>query len=121
MKYAFIEQYRVQYPVRRMCPVIRVSRSGYYAWRGRPESVRSRFRRDLLNEIRRVHERFDERYGAVKCWRHLKREGIACGPGSGRETEASERPIQQTAAALRGDHPIQTDLSGRAGPTQPGI
>ena len=79
MKYAFIEQYRVQYPVRRMCPVIRVSRSGYYAWRGRPESARSRFKRDLLSEIRRVHERFDERYGAVKCWRHLKREGIACG------------------------------------------
>ena len=62
-----------------MCPVIRVSRSGYYARRGRPESVRSRFRRDLLSEIRRVHERFDKRYGAVKCWRHLKREGIACG------------------------------------------
>ena len=53
MKYAFIEQYRVQYPIRRMCPVIRVSRSGYYAWRGRPESVRSRFSRDLLSEIRR--------------------------------------------------------------------
>ena len=35
VKYAFIQQYRGRYPVRRMCQVIRVSRSGNFAWLGR--------------------------------------------------------------------------------------
>ena len=33
MKYRFIDSYRAVYPVGRMCHVLGVSRSGYYAWR----------------------------------------------------------------------------------------
>ena len=38
-----------------MCRVLRVSRSGYYAWRERPQSPRSHANRQLVDEIRRVH------------------------------------------------------------------
>ena len=62
-----------------MCRVLQISRSGYYGWRERPESERSRQDRALLVEIRRVHYSHKQAYGAVKTWRALKRDGIDCG------------------------------------------
>lgn len=62
-----------------MCRVLQISRSGYYDWRDRPESARSRGDRVLLAEIRRVHYSHKQAYGALKTWRALNRVGIACG------------------------------------------
>ncbi len=56
-----------------------VSRSGYYGWRARPESERSRQDRALLVEIRKVHERTKHAYGAIKTWRALREAGVVCG------------------------------------------
>lgn len=62
-----------------MCKVLQVSRSGYYGWKDRPESERSQQDRVLLVEIRRIHERNKQAYGAVKTWQALQKAGIACG------------------------------------------
>lgn len=39
MKYKFIEMHRVHYPIRLMCRVLDVARSGYYEWRNQPLSA----------------------------------------------------------------------------------
>ena len=57
MRYAFIEAKKGIYPIRLLCHILRVSRSGYYAWRDRPESRRALESRQLLAHIRRSHGR----------------------------------------------------------------
>lgn len=79
MKYAFIRRHGGQFRVTRMCAVLGVSRSGYYEWRDRPESVRTAGDRQLLGSIRAVHAQSREAYGAYKTWRVLRAQGIACG------------------------------------------
>jgi hypothetical protein len=56
MKYEFIAGREEEFPVRRMCAVLEVSRSGFYAWRNRPLSCRDQANQALMEEIRRVHE-----------------------------------------------------------------
>ena len=40
MRYQFIEGHRNDYPVTLLCRVMQVARSGYYAWRKEPLSLR---------------------------------------------------------------------------------
>jgi transposase InsO family protein len=79
MKHAFIEAQRSVHRVDHLCAAMGVSRSGYYAWRSRPESRRAQANRTLLLQIRRIHAANREAYGAVKTWRTLNEEGVPCG------------------------------------------
>jgi putative transposase len=74
-----MREHQKEFKVVRMCTVLRVSRSGYYHWLDRPESDRAREDRVLLEHIRRVHVQARRAYGAVKTWRELHAQGIACG------------------------------------------
>ena len=79
MKYAFIRRHEQLFWVTRMCAVLDVSRSGYYEWRDRPESMRKVRDRQLLQGIRIVHGQSREAYGAYKTWQVLRAKGVACG------------------------------------------
>lgn len=79
MKYAYIQRHRAEFKLRRLCRALGVSASGYYAWCTRPESPRTRQNNVLLEHIRRIHHASRQAYGAVKTWRALNAEGIACG------------------------------------------
>jgi transposase InsO family protein len=79
VKYAFVREHRNEFRVARLCRVLRVSRSGYYHWVDRPESHRAREDRELLVHIRRVHLENGCAYGAVKTWRELRAQAVACG------------------------------------------
>lgn len=62
-----------------MCRVLQVSRSGYYGWKVRPTSPRTRENRQLLTRIETIHVRSREAYGVVKTQRALREDGINCG------------------------------------------
>lgn len=68
-----------EFAVARMCRVLAVSRSGFYAWQRRAESVRSQRDRQLMERMRVLHQQTREAYGARKMWQALQREGLACG------------------------------------------
>lgn len=62
-----------------MCRALKVSASGYYVWRSRPESEGSRSNRVLLMEIKAAHKRSKKRYGSPRIYHDLKAQGIKCG------------------------------------------
>lgn len=61
-----------------LCHHYRVSPSGYYAWRQRPQSARTQANRRLLQRIERIHRRSHGIYGSPRVWLALRRKGIAC-------------------------------------------
>lgn len=79
MRYGFIASYRRRFSVSAMCRVLGVSRSGYYAWRERAPSNRSRANAELVRAIRRVHARSSETYGSPRVHRALCAGGLMCG------------------------------------------
>ncbi len=79
MKYACIDGRRDRYPVRMMCRLLGISASGYYAWRTRPESARTRQARELMPKIRRVFEASKGVYGSPRVHTELVAEGMTAG------------------------------------------
>lgn len=79
MKYRFIDDHRAVYPVGRMCQVLGVSRSGYYAWRERPLSERKQSNTRLLLHIRAVYQESRRTYGSRRVYHELREQGIVCG------------------------------------------
>jgi transposase InsO family protein len=79
--FAFIEQHAITWPVRLMCRVLKVSPSGYYGWRSRPESARSVSNRQLLDDVRRIHAEHHRRYGSPRVHAALRAEGRTASRG----------------------------------------
>ena len=78
MKYAFIRDHPARFPIEILCDVLRASRSGYYAWSGRPASSTTLHRQGLVEQIRRVHDDSRSTYGSPRVHRSLKARGVAC-------------------------------------------
>ena len=79
MKYACVDRRRDRYPVRMMCRLLGVSASGYYAWRIRPESVRTKSDRELMAQIKRIHQESKGVYGSPRVHAELVAQGIRVG------------------------------------------
>ena len=78
MKYRFIEENRSEFVVERMCLALKVSRSGYYAWKGRGKSRREQENEELDQVIRKMHRRSSERYGSPRIAKELEARGVKC-------------------------------------------
>lgn len=77
MKFAFIKEHlAAEFPVDVSCDVLEVSRSGYYAWLGRPSSTRAKRREELAVRIQQVHEQNRRVYGSPRVCRALNAQGV---------------------------------------------
>ena len=79
MKYAFIRAQSNNYPVVRLCEVLEVSVSGYYDWRDRPESTRTKENRKLVTKISLFHRASRKIYGSPRIHRDLVESGETVG------------------------------------------
>lgn len=79
MKYEFIAAHAAEHSVARMCQVLQVSPSGYYAWCKRRPSRRAQANSTLLTEIRAICEKSRGTYGSPRVHAALQQAGIACG------------------------------------------
>lgn len=61
-----MKDHQALYPVATMCRVLRVSASGFYAWRDRPPSKRAQQDAVMLEHLRAFHARSDGTYGAPR-------------------------------------------------------
>jgi putative transposase len=78
VRYAFIEAHRRQHAIRLMCRVLAVSKAGYYAWRHREPSARTRANTALATHIRAAHRRSRRTYGSPRVTEELRAQGVRC-------------------------------------------
>ena len=64
--------------MKKMCEVLKVSRSRFYTWLKSPESERSRSNRLLLTEIRVAFDRSRQTYGSPRMTVELNESGVSC-------------------------------------------
>ena len=70
-RYEFVDRYREEFPVRRLCAVMRISPSGYYTWRRRPASQRSKENDTLTVKIAEIHKKSRRSYGSPRVYQEL--------------------------------------------------
>jgi putative transposase len=93
VKYAFIHSDLSAYDVTLCCQVLEVSRSGYYAWKDRPQSARASRREELSEKIVRAHLDNRQVYGSPRIHKAL--------------VKAGEQVCQNTVADIMREHGIR--------------
>ena len=74
-----MRQMRLHYPIPLISRILKVSTSGFYAWRGRPLSKWAQEEARLEVEIRAAHKRTRQTYGAERLQQDLAEHGIQVG------------------------------------------
>jgi hypothetical protein len=65
--------------ITQMCKWLRVSKSGFYEWRGNPGSATARRREEMKLYIRKAFDDSDGTYGYRRMHAQLARWGVECG------------------------------------------
>jgi putative transposase len=79
VKFAFISEEKVAFPIAVLCRLLAVSPSGYYANQGRPMSAHARRDEELSERVAEVHATSKRRYGSPRVHAELKADGQRVG------------------------------------------
>jgi len=79
MRYKFIREHQHEFSVQRMCRVLEVTRSGYYAWQAEKTGRRARENQALVEHIRTEYATSRQTYGSPRIWAALQGQGMRCG------------------------------------------
>jgi putative transposase len=75
----FIDAAKAEFPIQRLCQVLEVSQSGYFAWRSRPACQRQRDDLVLLAHVRSAFRASNGTYGSPRMTRELQDQGLPIG------------------------------------------
>jgi putative transposase len=114
----FIDADKEQYRVARLCRVLRISRSGYYAWQRRGVSERSAHDVVLAAKITSIHAESTGTYGVPRIHAELRDQGIRI---SRRRVARLMRELglegvsrrKRRSTTTRGERPVAPDLIER--------
>ena len=70
---------RLDYPLSLLCRVLDVSRSGFYAWLGRPLSAHAQYDERLKVAIKAAHVQTRQTYGVLRLLPELRAQGFETG------------------------------------------
>src|SRR5690606_38845898 len=79
MRFEFIRAEKANYPIRTLCRVLEVSRSGYYAFEKHVPSAHAELDGELIPEIKEAHRRSRKTYGSPRIHRDLRAKGRRVG------------------------------------------
>jgi transposase InsO family protein len=79
MRFKLIDAAKKDFPVQRLCQVLDVSPSGYFAWKNRPASRRQREDLVLLAHVRSAFSLSHETYGSPRMTHELREQGLETG------------------------------------------
>jgi putative transposase len=121
LRFQFIKDHQREFPVKLMCQVLQVARSGYYAWCRRVPSATAERQTKLMEQIRQAHERSREVYGSPRVYRDLLAEDVRCSKntvaklmrGAGLRSKRRQRFRVHTTDS-RHPHPIAPNRLNRA-------
>ena len=78
-RYAFIDREKAHHDVAVLCRLLKVSRSGFYAWLSRPPSARAVADEVLTTQIRTAFDDNRQVYGAPRIHAELAEAGVRVG------------------------------------------
>jgi putative transposase len=113
-----IKELRAEYPVRVLCRLLGVSRSGFHAWLVRKPSARARARERLKVAALAAHQRTRQTYGAQRLQQELAADGFRVSLGTVKSVrrELGLRCVQQQERFR-----VQTTNSGHRLPVAPNL
>jgi putative transposase len=79
MRYQFIRDHRDEFSVKRMCQLLGVTRSGYYACQLDKVGPRELENQVLVEQIRMEYKTSRQTYGSPRIWVRLLGQGLTCG------------------------------------------
>lgn len=79
MKCRFFRKHMDEFHVERMCQILGIFRSNYYAWCKRPLAQRKQDDAHILETIKRIHSESRKTYGSPRIHRQLRKNSVFCG------------------------------------------
>ncbi|WP_246052228.1 IS3 family transposase [Leptospira idonii] len=77
-RYGFIKKFSHIFAVVKLCQVLEVSKSGFYDWKKRQSSPRTKYNQLLVSLIKEIHHDSNSIYGSPRIHKEIERKGYRC-------------------------------------------
>jgi putative transposase len=116
VRFEFIDAQKALFPVEFMCEQLEVSRSGFYAWRERPESAHQQQDKQLAEEVAQAHSDSRGTYGSPRVHAELQAQGRKVS-----RKRVARLMGEQKLAARRRRRTVRTTDSNHRHPVAPNV